>query len=104
MKFNAAILFAAAQAAGVLSSAVGLDSSSPGNVQKRECWHGKSYGCSESGFCWKKCGGDHTGAWCWTARNDGFGDWYTCSNDNDCNTDMPCSQAVDGCDDCGCSC
>ncbi|RYP45386.1 hypothetical protein DL768_008276 [Monosporascus sp. mg162] len=97
MKFNAAILFAAVQAVGVLSSAVSLDSSAPGNIQKRDCWHGQNYGCSESGFCWEKCGGDHTGEHYQIppillppppgtpslysdlspTMNDGFGGWYT---------------------------
>ncbi|KAI0385084.1 hypothetical protein F5Y04DRAFT_292595 [Hypomontagnella monticulosa] len=68
---------------------------------ERDCWHGKPVGCTK-GYCWKTCG---DGPWCWAARNDGFGDWYTCSKDSDCKASFPCSQKVGGdCDSCGCSC
>ncbi|KAK7749057.1 hypothetical protein SLS62_008452 [Diatrype stigma] len=102
MQFSAGILILATQALGVL--AAGASTANPNNILgKRDCWHGANVGCTD-GSCWKKCGTDESGTWCWTARNDGFGDWYTCSGDGDCNEDMPCSQAVEGCDECGCSC
>ncbi|KAL8367003.1 hypothetical protein RB595_007897 [Gaeumannomyces hyphopodioides] len=71
-------------------------------LHKRACWYGAPSGCSkEKGRCWKKCG---DGPWCWTARNGGFGSWYTCSNDSDCGTGMDCGQSTGNCKECGCSC
>ncbi|KAI1774997.1 hypothetical protein F4818DRAFT_451936 [Hypoxylon cercidicola] len=68
---------------------------------ERDCWHGtKCFGCTE-GYCWKTCG---DGPWCYTAYNDGSGDWYTCKSDGDCQESYPCSQAVGGGASCGCSC
>lgn len=73
------------------------------SLEKRACYYGpKKSGC-DKGYCWKKCG-EVAGPWCWTARADGFGDWYTCKSDSDCNTGMKCGNAVGGCKDCGCSC
>ncbi|OTA62422.1 hypothetical protein K449DRAFT_382417 [Hypoxylon sp. EC38] len=73
-----------------------------GDLFKRECWYGKSVGCTK-GYCWKTCG---NGPWCWTARNGGFGDWYTCGRDSDCKTSFACGQSAGGkeCKSCGCSC
>ncbi|KAI0839840.1 hypothetical protein F5Y06DRAFT_264757 [Hypoxylon sp. FL0890] len=69
---------------------------------KRDCWYGKPVGCTK-GYCWKKCG---DGPWCWTARNGGFGDWYTCKKDSDCQTSFACGEVAGGreCKSCGCSC
>lgn len=127
MQFNVGILFIATQAISALAAGSGSTANPHNILGKRECWHGEKVGCTD-GYCWKKCGNDESGmnslssflitpnetkytnleprigTWCWTARNDGFGDWYTCSNDNDCNEDQPCSQSVDDCDACGCSC
>ncbi|KAI8962745.1 hypothetical protein F5Y11DRAFT_181488 [Daldinia sp. FL1419] len=73
-----------------------------GALFERDCWYGKSHGCSK-GYCWKTCG---DGPWCWTARNGGFGDWYTCKSDNDCQTSYSCGESAGGkeCKKCGCSC
>lgn len=73
--------------------------SSPNPISKRECWHGKPSGCSK-GYCWKSCGG--TGQWCWTAFNDGYGEWIGCTNDGQCNTNQACG--IGNCKTCGCSC
>ncbi|KAL8404329.1 hypothetical protein RB594_009256 [Gaeumannomyces avenae] len=69
-------------------------------LHKRACWYGKEFGCTD-GRCWKKCG---DGPWCWTARNGGFGGWYTCGKDSDCNTGQSCGQSTGSCKECGCSC
>ncbi|KAI0160970.1 hypothetical protein GGR52DRAFT_154080 [Hypoxylon sp. FL1284] len=71
------------------------------DLEKRDCWYGKPFGCTE-GYCWKSCG---DGPWCYTAHNDGFGDWYTCKSDKDCLESYPCGQKAGGdCASCGCSC
>ncbi|KAL3952683.1 hypothetical protein VFPFJ_11403 [Purpureocillium lilacinum] len=72
---------------------------SPNPIAKRDCWYGKNSGCSK-GYCWKSCGGN--GQWCWTAFNDGYGNWIGCSNDNQCNTNQACG--IGNCKTCGCSC
>ncbi|UNI23435.1 hypothetical protein JDV02_009253 [Purpureocillium takamizusanense] len=72
---------------------------SPNPLSKRDCWYGKSSGCSK-GYCWKTCGG--TGQWCWTAFNDGYGNWIGCQNDGQCNTNQACG--IGNCKTCGCSC
>lgn len=71
------------------------------SLDKRNCVWNKKSGC-DKGYCWKKCGNE--GQWCWTARVKGFGDWYTCGSDRDCNEKMDCGNASGGCDSCGCSC
>lgn len=74
------------------------------SLEKRECYYGsKDKGC-DKGYCWKKCKGSGEGPWCWTARNGGFGDWYTCGADKDCKTSYDCGQSLKPCGDCGCSC
>ncbi|KAK2612506.1 hypothetical protein QQS21_001444 [Conoideocrella luteorostrata] len=72
---------------------------SPNPVSKRDCWYGKSSGCSK-GYCYKSCGGN--GQWCWTAFNDGYGNWIGCQNDNQCSTNQACG--IGNCKACGCSC
>ena len=27
-----------------------------GSLDKRDCWYGSNSGCSESGYCWARCG------------------------------------------------
>src|SRR6201999_897865 len=77
-----------------------------GNVTKHgdgdACFFGGPYGCTR-GYCWKQCHTPGRGQWCWTAFNNGFGAWRTCSTDQDCipNTSTDCGQ---GCPSCGCSC
>lgn len=71
------------------------------SLQKRECWNGKPLGCTDS-FCWKVCGPLGSGQWCWTAAEDGVGDWKTCKTDADCSVFDACGAG--SCDDCGCSC
>ncbi|KAI1141605.1 hypothetical protein F5Y05DRAFT_423351 [Hypoxylon sp. FL0543] len=73
-----------------------------GDLFKRECWYGNPSGCT-NGYCWKTCG---DGPWCWTAREGGFGDWYTCTTDADCKTSFACGQSAGGksCKKCGCKC
>ncbi|PHH66739.1 hypothetical protein CDD81_5871 [Ophiocordyceps australis] len=70
-------------------------------LSKRDCWHGKSSGCSKN-YCWKVCGENNSGQWCWTAFNKGYGKWIGCSDDSQCNTGMACG--IGKCDSCGCSC
>lgn len=83
---------------------IGHDVPLEGSLEKRKCYYGsKNSGCYK-GYCWKKCNGSGEGPWCWTARNEGFGGWYTCRADRDCKTSMDCGQAVGGCKACGCSC
>ncbi|KNG49360.1 idi-2 precursor protein [Stemphylium lycopersici] len=69
-----------------------------GNLVKRECQKGGSFGCSAKGWCWKECG---AGNWCWTAHNGGSGQWISCGKSGDCNRGQACS--IGGCDECGCS-
>ncbi|KIJ40804.1 hypothetical protein M422DRAFT_173151 [Sphaerobolus stellatus SS14] len=63
------------------------------------CVKDTPYGCSKN-FCWKVCGPN--GEWCWTAANQGFGEWIACSTFNDCSTADACGQG--SCSACGCSC
>ncbi|KAF2664965.1 hypothetical protein BT63DRAFT_428917 [Microthyrium microscopicum] len=64
------------------------------------CWFGKQVGCT-GGYCWKVC--DSGGKWCWTAKNGGHGDWWTCAKDNDCQEGGDYACGI-GCSKCGCSC
>lgn len=69
----------------------------------RACWHGRTVGCSQSGYCYKACGESGDGKWCWTAKGaNGLGDWITCQNNNDCNRSASCGHG--GCAACGCGC
>ena len=74
-------------------------------LQKRECWDGKSFGCSNTGWCWMRCGGTK---WCWLARDKGYGDWLSCNNDDQCIAAFQIDQIAGcgkgNCADCGCSC
>ena len=73
---------------------------SPDALTKRSCYWGKKRaGCSK-GYCWKKCGSN--GQWCWSAYNDGYGDWIGCNKDSQCNVNQACG--LGNCKDCGCSC
>jgi hypothetical protein len=57
------------------------------------------YGCTR-GYCWRNCG--EGGQWCWTAKNEGLGDWITCTKFQDCaDTKAACGR---NCARCGCSC
>ncbi|KAF6831570.1 hypothetical protein CMUS01_07306 [Colletotrichum musicola] len=73
-------------------------------LERRDCWYGNPFGCSD-GYCWKTCLGD--GRWCWTAWDNGFGNWQTCAADGECDPkehpNANCGEG-DGCDSCGCSC
>jgi hypothetical protein len=72
------------------------------DLHARECWYGeKTIGCSR-GYCWRNCDPENPGYWCWTAANDGLGDWLTCQADADCNDTDACG--VGNCAACGCSC
>ncbi|KAK7415753.1 hypothetical protein QQX98_005666 [Neonectria punicea] len=42
------------------------DTTSANPLQERACYHAAPYGCS-SGCCWKACGDEKKGEWCWTA-------------------------------------
>lgn len=65
-----------------------------------KCYFDAPYGCSD-GYCWKACG--NNGEWCWTAKNGGTGDWYTCSASTQCG-DSDTYACGQGCSSCGCSC
>lgn len=90
----------------------GKRNESPDSLTKRgTCWYGDKWGCSESGWCWKRCDGN-SGKWCWTAWNYGKGDWVPCvkgQSDNMCEmfkgTVKDCGKKGNGdCPDCGCKC
>ncbi|KAH7126592.1 hypothetical protein B0J11DRAFT_432271, partial [Dendryphion nanum] len=53
------------------------------DIEKRACWHGASFGCSDN-WCWSICDHYTTGKWCWLAVNDGKGAWAKCSAANQC--------------------
>ncbi|KAL6858135.1 hypothetical protein ACO1O0_005588 [Amphichorda felina] len=71
-------------------------------LAKRDCWYGKTPGCSKDGWCYKSCGDAGSGQWCWAAENGGLGDWISCSSDSQCSQNMACGKG--NCDACGCSC
>lgn len=70
-------------------------------LQARACYDGpKQSGC-DKGYCWRRCEGD--GHWCWTALNQGYGDWIQCASDADCgNKGQSCSVGGDAASGCGC--
>lgn len=74
-------------------------------LRKRKCVSSSSgtYGCSD-GWCWSRCGQVwNRGEWCWLAKNNGTGDWKSCSNANGCRgSDLTCGKG--SCKQCGCSC
>lgn len=70
-------------------------------LKKRQCWHGKDVGCSNSGWCYKSCKGGH-GAWCWSTVGSPWGNWKSCRRDWDCAKHDPCSGG--NCAACGCGC
>lgn len=66
------------------------------------CWWDAPLGCT-NGYCWKSCG--KAGEWCWTAYNNGVGDWARCERAEDCNSEEACGQGCkEGDKSCGCSC
>ncbi|KZZ99713.1 hypothetical protein AAL_02285 [Moelleriella libera RCEF 2490] len=81
-----------------LSSAV---KESVHDEHKRWCWEGRPVGCS-GGYCFKSCAQPGSGEWCWTAKEQGFGDWATCGEDEHCSVGFACGAG--GCASCGCSC
>ncbi|KAF6831569.1 hypothetical protein CMUS01_07305 [Colletotrichum musicola] len=88
-----------------LDTPAGPDGTGDSPLERRACWYGRDYGCTD-GYCWKKCIGD--GRWCWTAWNKGWGNWQTCSADNQCKptNEAGCGESNNGkeCKKCGCSC
>ncbi|KAJ1323469.1 hypothetical protein MN608_11624 [Microdochium nivale] len=72
-------------------------------IQKRDCFYDAPYGCHE-GYCWKQCGVQGSGQWCWTATNGGLGPWIGCSQASQCNAQQDCGVGPADCDSCGCSC
>lgn len=70
--------------------------------KKPGCWFGNSVGCSRGGYCYKSCAQPGSGEWCWTAQNNGFGDWIKCKNNWDCRPTDQCGAG--GCKTCGCGC
>ncbi|KAI1487359.1 hypothetical protein F5X96DRAFT_672741 [Biscogniauxia mediterranea] len=70
------------------------------NVQSQPPQQHHYSDCTD-GYCWKRCG-DKNCPWCWTARSGGFGAWYTCGADADCQASFACGQKADGdCKSCG---
>lgn len=52
---------------------------------KRACWYGAAVGCSQTGWCYSRCGAPYSaGKWCWTAANYGNGPWARFSVDKQC--------------------
>ncbi|KAK4169893.1 hypothetical protein QBC43DRAFT_329466 [Cladorrhinum sp. PSN259] len=74
-----------------------------GGIAKRDCYYGAPFGCSK-GYCWKQCGPSGSGQWCWTATNGGYGDWSSCSNNQQCSEAQACGIGGSDCKACGCSC
>ncbi|KAH7119542.1 hypothetical protein B0J11DRAFT_439654, partial [Dendryphion nanum] len=56
----------------------------PGDLEKRWCWYGHAYGC-DGGWCYKRCGDWSKGHWCWTAIDNGKGEWARCQVEEQCN-------------------
>lgn len=73
-------------------------------LQERQCWKGKSPGCSKEGWCYKSCESEQAFSWCWLAENYGWGDWTKCSNDGDCSRGGIDCGLPDECMACGCGC
>lgn len=78
-----------------------------GTLVERVCDPGSAkWGCS-NGYCWKLCGTAGSGTWCWTARDEGYGDWITCEHSTQCSSSFACGQSGGGnvpCEACGCKC
>lgn len=72
-------------------------------LHKRDCWFDAPVGCSK-GYCWKTCGARGSGKWCWTAENEGYGDWISCNTDEDCSAAAACGVGGKDCTACGCDC
>lgn len=72
------------------------------SLESRSCWFKDHLGCSAGGHCYKSCAQPGSGEWCWTAQNNGFGDWIGCSSVSDCSPTDQCGAG--GCSACGCSC
>lgn len=89
----------------LLKAPVTLDGSGDSALVRRACVKSPDYGCTK-GYCWKQCIGG--GRWCWTAWNNGFGNWQTCSQDSQCKpqAQAECGESASGkeCKQCGCSC
>lgn len=79
----------------------------PNPKEKRACWYGDKYGCSD-GYCYRVCGEKDDGNWCWVAIGGGNGPWLRCTIRNQCAPDaVPAVSLGCGtgeCDACGCSC
>lgn len=72
------------------------------SLQKRGCWYGgAAIGCTR-GYCWKPCAQPGSGQWCWTAKDNGFGNWLRCKVPSDCPISGQCGAG--DCKKCGCSC
>ena len=78
------------------------------DLEKRSCWWGNNYGCSQKKKrCWRRCGTNpDDGKWCWLAAGGGGGAWLGCSVDTQCSPgNTPGSGCGQGsCSECGCSC
>ena len=79
----------------------------PNPKEKRACWYGEHYGCSD-GYCWVACGTEDDGNWCWVAIGAGRGPWLRCTTRNQCaqgavpRVNLACG--IGESDACGCSC
>ncbi|KAN0075833.1 hypothetical protein V8E54_007103 [Elaphomyces granulatus] len=72
------------------------------SLESRSCWFKSNLGCSNGGYCYKSCAQPGSGEWCWTAANNGFGNWIICKSVSDCSPSDQCGAG--GCSACGCSC
>ncbi|RDW64485.1 uncharacterized protein DSM5745_09896 [Aspergillus mulundensis] len=73
--------------------------------ENQKCYYAAPYGC-DSNYCWKACGKEGKGEWCWVAQKDGNGPWTGCRSWEDC---KPSETKGHGCGKgcvgaCGCGC
>ncbi|KAH7242612.1 hypothetical protein BKA59DRAFT_530383 [Fusarium tricinctum] len=75
--------------------------------EEKSCWYASPYGCSR-GYCWKNCGPERSGRWCWVATQLGAGPWKRCTSWEDCSAlKIKGSFCAKGCvisSSCGCGC
>ncbi|KAL3480424.1 hypothetical protein BJX99DRAFT_254727 [Aspergillus californicus] len=82
-----------------------LSSSLREDGDNEKCFYSAPYGC-DNNYCWKACGDEGSGSWCWLAQDGGTGAWDECRSWEDCDPGhIPGSDCGKGCvGSCGCSC
>ncbi|KAL4900467.1 hypothetical protein BDW74DRAFT_182799 [Aspergillus multicolor] len=48
----------------------------------KKCYYAAPYGCDNK-YCWKSCGQEGKGEWCWLAQKEGNGPWTGCRSWDD---------------------